>query len=422
METKYLTVSALNKYIKHRFDIDDHLKNVFLKGEISNLKPHNNGHMYFTLKDETSRISAVMFNNSSKRLTFNPQDGQKVLIIGRVSVYEGTGQYQIYVDDMQEDGLGNLHLAFEKLKEKLAEEGLFDPKHKKEIPRIPTTIGIITAPTGAAIKDILSTLKRRFKAVDTIIFPSLVQGDSAAVDIVKNINLAQTYNLDVIILGRGGGSIEDLWPFNEEIVARAIYNSKIPIISAVGHEIDYTISDFVADLRAPTPTGAAELAVPNYIDVLNQIEYLKIRSSKMLLNQISNYKTKTNNLSNHYILKNPANMYQNKKIEIDNYIEHLNNKITNIINIKKNNLELTIKSHILKNPLNIIINSQNLFNNYNEKLTLLNPLNTLKRGYTIVKKDNIAISTVKSLNNKDLINVVFNDGEISANVIDIKKN
>lgn len=320
---EYLTVSAINKYIKYRFDTDEHLKNVFLKGEISNIKPYSSGHMYFTIKDETSRISAAMFSNSAKRLSFVPKDGMKVLVIGRISIYEGTGNYQIYIEDMQEDGVGNLHIAFEKLKESLAKEGLFDPSHKRPIPKIPNKIGIVTAPNGAAVKDILTTLKRRFPLTETILFPSLVQGDSAALDIVKNINLAQSYDLDVLIVGRGGGSIEDLWPFNEEIVARAIYNSKIPIISAVGHEIDYTISDFVADLRAPTPTGAAELAVPNYIEVLSQIEHLKIRASKVLLNQINHYKHKLNNLKNNYILKNPANMYQNKQIQIDNNIKYI---------------------------------------------------------------------------------------------------
>ena len=274
---KYLTVSALTKYIKFKIDTDEHLKTVFLKGEISNYKKHSTGHLYFSLKDETSKINAIMFNRNAVNLNFEPNEGTKVLVVGRISVYEQTGNYQIYIEDMIEDGVGNLYIAFEALKEKLSKEGLFDEKYKKPIPKIPKKIGIITAPTGAAIKDILSTIKRRFPICETILFPSLVQGENAAPDIVNKLKIANSYDLDVIILGRGGGSIEDLWPFNEEIVAREIFASQIPIISAVGHEVDFTIADFVADLRAPTPTGAAELAVPNMIDLTNHIKQLTIR-------------------------------------------------------------------------------------------------------------------------------------------------
>ena len=274
---KYLTVGALTRYIKYKIDNDEHLKTVFLKGEISNFKMHSTGHMYFSIKDETSKINAIMFSRDAKNVTFEPKEGTKVLVVGRISVYESTGNYQIYVQEMIEDGVGNLYIAFEKLKEKLSKEGLFDDKYKKKIPKMPKKIGIITAPTGAAIKDILSTIKRRYPICETILFPSLVQGEFAKEDIVKNLKIANTYDLDVIILGRGGGSIEDLWPFNEEIVAREIFASTIPIISAVGHEVDFTIADFVADLRAPTPTGAAEMAVPNMVDIINHLKQLTIR-------------------------------------------------------------------------------------------------------------------------------------------------
>jgi exodeoxyribonuclease VII large subunit len=422
MEDKYLTISALNKYIKYKFDVDDHLKNIFLRGEISNLKPHTTGHYYFTLKDETSKISAVMFKNSTLRLTFKPEDGMKVLITGKVGVYEAAGSYQVYIDDMQEDGVGNLHIAFEKLKEQLSKEGLFDPKHKKKIPKIPSKIGIITAPNGAAIKDILTTLKRRFKNVETITFPCLVQGNDAKDDIVNKIKLAQNYDLDVIILGRGGGSIEDLWAFNEEIVARAIFDSKVPIISAVGHEIDYTISDFVADLRAPTPTAAAELAVPNYIEIINQINNYKIRTSKVLLNIILNKKEILKRLSEHYILKNPMNLYQNKQIQIDNNIY----KLTNLINItlkqKKEYLNNLKNNYILKKPYKLLEPKLNIYNNKLDKLSLLNPLNTLKRGYTIVKYNSKAISNIKILNINDTINVLFDNGLLEAKITNIKEN
>ncbi len=239
-QEKYLTVGAITKYLKYKFDTDQNLKQVFLKGEISNFKAHTSGHFYFSIKDETSKINAIMFNRDASKIKFIPQDGMKVLLTGRITVYEATGGYQVYVSDMIEDGVGNLYVAYEKLKKKLALEGLFEESHKKKIPSVPNRIGIITASTGAAIRDILSTIQRRFPACETILFPSLVQGEYAAADIVKNIELAEQYDLDVLILGRGGGSIEDMWPFNEEIVARAIYHCSIPTISAVGHEIDYT--------------------------------------------------------------------------------------------------------------------------------------------------------------------------------------
>ena len=298
---KYLSVSALTKYLKYKFDSDEHLRMIYLKGEISNFKAHSTGHLYFSIKDENSKINAIMFNRSASNLKFTPVEGTKVLVAGRVSVYEATGSYQIYVEEMLEDGVGNLYVAFEQLKEKLTKEGLFDNKYKKSIPKIPSRIGIITAPTGAAIKDILSTIKRRFPICEAILFPSLVQGDNAAEDIVKNIKKADEYNLDVLIVGRGGGSIEDLWPFNEEIVARAIFDAKTPIISAVGHEIDFTISDFVADMRAPTPTGAAEMAVPNIIDLLKYIDQLKIRLNENVYKKINFQKIYLDTIKNFVI-------------------------------------------------------------------------------------------------------------------------
>src|SRR5574344_2285981 len=289
VDIKYVTISDLNRYIKAKFDTDIHLNKVYLKGEISNFKRHSRGHFYFTLKDENSRISAIMFSFNNSNLTFEPCDGMKVLVSGRITIYEATGAYQIYVETMEQDGLGNLYIEYEKLKKKLLQEGLFDSKHKKIIPTYPKRIGIITAPTGAAIKDILSTIKRRYPLCETILFPALVQGASAAPDIVRAIELANDpkYNLDTLIVGRGGGSIEDLWAFNEEIVARAIYASNVPIISAVGHEIDFTIADFVADLRAPTPTGAAEMAVPNTLDLSNYLKQMEIRLNNNINKKIN---------------------------------------------------------------------------------------------------------------------------------------
>jgi exodeoxyribonuclease VII large subunit len=420
-DNKYLSITAITRYLKYKFETDNHLQDVYLKGEISNFKPHTRGHFYFTLKDETSRISAIMFASNAIKLPFTPEDGMKVLVRGTISVYEPTGNYQIYVNEMQEDGVGNLYIAFEQLKAKLDKEGLFDPKHKKHLPKIPSKIGIVTAPTGAAIKDIISTLKRRFPICETILFPTLVQGIDAHLNIVKQINRAQEYDIDVLIIGRGGGSIEDLWSFNEEDVARAIYNSRIPTISAVGHEIDYTISDFVADVRAATPTASAEIAVPNMIDLLNTIDNLKIRASKVTLNKIDSLKLMLHKLKDSYVLKNPLNIYQVKEQLLDNLIDKANSTILNIIERKSDRLNHIKESYILNNPSKLFDNKKHILNKYIEKLEVLNPLSTLKRGYTIVKKEDIAITNIEKLKVNDNIDIVFDKGIINANILNIKE-
>ena len=464
---KYITVGELNKYIKSIIDNNSHLKNVYLKGEISNFKAHSRGHWYFTLKDETSRINAIMFSFNASKIKFVPIDGMKVLVTGKISVYEASGAYQIYVTDIMSDGIGNLHIAFEQLKKKLEAEGLFDKRYKKRIPKIPKKIGIVTAPTGAAIKDIISTLKRRFPICETILFPALVQGELAAPSIVKQIKKAQEYDIDTLIVGRGGGSIEDLWAFNEEEVARAIFECKIPVISAVGHEIDFTISDFVADLRAPTPTGAAEMAVPDFKDILNYInqvnirlnealnkkfEYLKLKLEKIknsyilknpismyemkeqkldilidklnsnLSNKIEIYKTKFNQLKNNYILNNPKNIYEIKVKNLKEIINMLSNKTNNIIKEYKIKLALYDISRINNLTLNYVKTNDFKINNIIEKLEVLNPLNSLKRGYAIVKKDNKTISNIKEINKDDKLNIQINGGIINSKVIDIKLN
>ena len=418
---KYLTVGALTRYIKYKIDNDEHLKTVFLKGEISNFKMHSTGHMYFSIKDETSKINAIMFSRDAKNVTFEPKEGTKVLVVGRISVYESTGNYQIYVSEMIEDGVGNLYIAFEKLKEKLSKEGLFDEKYKKKIPKMPKKIGIITAPTGAAIKDILSTIKRRYPICETILFPSLVQGDNAKEDIVKNLKIANTYDLDVIILGRGGGSIEDLWPFNEEIVAREIFNSKIPIISAVGHEVDFTIADFVADLRAPTPTGAAEMAVPNMIDIINHIKQLTIRLNESLNKKIKLEKINLEKSKNSIVIKNPMIMIDNKKQKIDLIKE----SVIRILNLKlennKNKLEKLKQNYILNNPDVIYKEKQNKLLNLIEKLELVNPLGVLKRGYSITKQDNKVITKIKDIKKTKPLIIKLQDGEIETEIKNIKE-
>ena len=321
MNNDYITVGALTRYIKYKFDNDANLQNIAIKGEISNFKRHSRGHFYFTIKDEESRISAIMFASQTNSVGFEPIDGTKVLVRGRISVFPSTGNYQIYVDEMIEDGVGNLYALYEKLKANLKKEGLFNPEHKKEIPKIPKKIGIITAPTGAAIRDIISTINRRYPLCEVILFPSLVQGKEAKDDIVKNIKLADTYDLDTLIVGRGGGSIEDLWAFNEEIVARAIYECNTPVISAVGHEIDFTIADFVADKRAETPTGAAEIAVPSKADLLKLISQLEIRSSKNMNNILETNKKILDKIRSSYILSNPMSIYEIKEQKLDNLIE-----------------------------------------------------------------------------------------------------
>jgi len=391
----YLSVTALTKYIKNVLEQDNNLKLVYLKGEISNFKDKN--HFYFSLKDENAKISAIMFASNVKRIKFIPEDGMQVLVIGRISLYEPTGNYQIYVEDMASDGVGNLHLAFEKLKQKLNEEGLFNEKHKLSIPKMPKTIGVITADTGAAIKDIISTIKRRYPICKILLFPTLVQGENAKDNIVKQIKKANDHDLDVIILGRGGGSIEDLWPFNEEEVARAIYDSEIPIISAVGHEIDYTISDYVSDLRAPTPTGAAELVVPNMVDIINYINQVSIRLNENLYNTLGNLKTRLKNVTSSYIFANPNIMYEQKMQQLDNAVDKIKININNLYTHKNNNY------------INLI-----------GKLKILNPLSALERGYTITRKNKKSISNIKKITIGDKLNVEFIDGNI--NVIVEEKN
>lgn len=414
MERRYITVTTLNKYLKNKFDTDPNIQTLGLKGEISNFKGHTRGHLYFTLKDEGSRINAVMFSTYASKLNFVPKDGMKVLVVGRISVYEPTGGYQIYVNEMISDGVGNLYLKFEELKKKLSNEGLFNQEHKKPIPKFPKKIGIVTAPTGAAIRDILSTIKRRFPSTETILFPALVQGELAAPDIVKQIKRADEYNLDVLIVGRGGGSIEDLWAFNEEIVARAIYDAKTPIISAVGHEIDFTISDFVSDLRAPTPTGAAEMAVPNIIDVKNFINQLNIRLNKDISNIIEFNKKRLDNYKTNYVLTNPLATFEIKEQKLDTLIDNLNNKIKNILDNNKKRLDNIKKNYTINNPDTILNRYNNTYELLLNKLNLLNPLNILSKGYSVVKKDNNVIKDIKDINIKDKLNIKLYKGNIDV--------
>ncbi len=419
MQDKYISISQLTRYIKFKFDHDEHLGHVFLRGEISNFKAHTRGHYYFTLKDETSRINAVMFSSNASKLLFRPTDGMKVLVTGRVSVYEATGGYQIYVEDMVEDGVGNLYVQFEELKKKLQQEGLFDPSKKKKIPKIPKTVGIITAPTGAAIRDILSTIKRRWPITKTILFPSLVQGASAAPEIIKQIEKAQEFDLDVLIVGRGGGSIEDMWCFNDEQVARAIYACKIPVISAVGHEIDFTIADFVADLRAPTPTGAAEMAVPNISDFYQYFGQIELRLEQAIMTMITSKKDQLETLKKSYILTNPIAMYQVKEQRFDSLFEKIHLLMNSIIANEKNNCQI-LKQKLENNIQKVLENEQHRYLHALNKLEILNPLLTIKRGYSITRNQDHVVTSIQQVKPHDKIEIEVTDGLIEARVEEVK--
>lgn len=441
-DNKYLNISEINNYIKNVLDSDLFLNRVYLKGEISNFKNHTRGHLYFTLKDDLSRINAVMFQSNARTLQFAPEDGMNVLVKGRISAYPTSGSYQIYVESMELDGLGNLYIEYEKLKEKLFKEGLFNKEHKKAIPKYPTRIGVVTADTGAAVRDIMSTIKRRYPLSEVILFPSLVQGAEAAPNIVKQIEVADNYNCDVLIVGRGGGSIEDLWAFNEEIVARAIYNAKTPIISAVGHEPDFTIADFVADLRAPTPTGAAEMAVPTKMDIENLINQFKIRLNKNIKNLVNTKFIELYHLKNSFVLKNPMTLYEIKEQKLDKLLEDLNKNMQIILDNKKHLLKIDLNKIKLMSPSNIINDNKNKLkelmislNNIVDKdlnnkqyqldylintLKLVNPLNILSNGYSLVKKGDKIIKSTKDLKTGDKINIKFHEGEIESIVREIK--
>lgn len=418
MEEKTFTVSEINSYINRKLKMDPNLKNIYIKGELSNYKSYPSGHSYFTLKDENSQISGVMFKGfKDKFLNFEPENGMKVIIKGKIEVYVKNGKYQLYATKMTEDGMGNLHIAYEQLKKKLNKEGLFDDAHKKEIPKYPKRIGVVTAQTGAAIRDIITTIKKRYPICEILVFSTLVQGDQAAAEIVSQINHAQEYDLDTLIVGRGGGSIEDLWPFNEEIVAHAIYNCKIPVISAVGHEIDYTISDFVADKRAPTPTGGAVLAVPDITEVKNNINQLSDNINKIISDKISQNKTTLKHVSEKQILKNPKSIYEIKGMDLDSLMDKLNFASKNIINENKTKLFRLENSIVLKNPTEITRSKREIFLKNFEKLEVLNPLKTLKRGYTLAKSNDKVISSAKDVETGDQIDIEFDDGIVNTKVI-----
>jgi exodeoxyribonuclease VII large subunit len=416
MVDEYITVSKITDYIARLIGSDSNLKHVFIKGELSNVNLYRSGHLYFTLKDENSQIKGVMFN-ARRRLKFKPEDGMKVLIEGKIEVYKKNGVYQLYASEISKDGIGDLHRKYEELKEKLNKEGLFDQAHKKKIPNFPKRIGVVTAANGAAIRDIIITIKRRWPLCEVILFPSLVQGENAAQNIVYQINNADKFDLDTLIVGRGGGSIEDLWSFNEEIVARAIYNCKTPVISAVGHEIDYTIADFVADLRAATPTAAAEIAVPPYGEIKNGVNQLNSRANLAVNKILNENKNKLDNIISKRLFTSPGEIYAPKEMMLDGVINRLQHSSESLVIKNQNRLNLVKNSNIFKNPQEIIKNQKENYLLQLSKLEILNPLNTLKRGYTLAKSDGKVISSAKQLKSGDNLEVEFEDGNVNTKVI-----
>ena len=395
MKYNAVTVTQLNKYLKDRFDEDENLNAVLVKGEISNFKNHYTGHLYFTLKDENSLIKCIMFKSYTEKLQFKPKDGMKVMVFGSVSVFERDGVYQIYCKSMLEDGMGDLHEKFEQLKAKLEAEGLFSQSHKKTIPMYPKIIGVLTSQTGAVIRDIINVSSRRNPNVYIRLLPVPVQGPGAAEQIASKIKLMNEKKLaDVLIVGRGGGSLEDLWPFNEEIVARAIYESEIPIISAVGHETDFTIADFVADLRAPTPSAAAELAVPDIYELKQKIQNYQNRYKEALKKKIEVMKLKFEKIMKSRVFTDPTRKIIDNSIILDDYIKRLEKAITETQKHKKNK-----------------------YNELIAKLDALSPLKTLIRGYSIVEKEGKIIKSAKQVNKLDEISIKFIDGKIQAKVL-----
>lgn len=395
MKIEPISVSDLNRYMKDKVADDEYLKSVFVRGEISNFKHHYTGHMYFTLKDENSLIKCIMFKSSTLTLNFVPKDGMKVNVLGSVAVFERDGVYQIYCKAMQEDGVGDLYAKFKELKDKLEKEGLFDAEHKKKIPMMPKVIGVLTSNTGAVIRDIINVSTRRNPNCYIRLYPVPVQGPGAAEKIVDAIRFMNEHKLaDVLIVARGGGSLEDLWPFNEEIVARAIYDSELPVISAVGHETDFTIADFVADLRAPTPSAAAELAVTDIFDLQDRINLYQRRLQLLLRKKVEVLRLRYDKCMKSRCFTEPSYLFQDRYLRLDSFVKNLEKAIN-----------LKMKDYKLKTVEKIT------------KLDAMSPLKTLARGYTVVEKDDKLVKSVKDLKKDDIINVRLNDGKIDAKII-----
>jgi exodeoxyribonuclease VII large subunit len=442
---KILTVTSLNRYIKRLFQQDSNIQGVWIKGELSNFKRHSSGHMYFTLKDGSSRIQAVMFAGNNRYLKFTPESGMKVLIRGDIDVYEPNGQYQLYAKEMQPDGIGNLFLAYEQLKKKLELMGYFSPERKKDIPKYPTHIGVVTSPTGAAVRDIFTTIKRRYPNVHITVLPVIVQGTSAASSISKAIATANELNdFDVLIVGRGGGSIEELWAFNEEIVAKSIYESNIPVISAVGHETDFTISDFVADMRAPTPTAAAELAVPHIDELMERVNQRTLRLNRVIKDLVQTEREKLRNIQKSYAFKVPKQLLIQKAEQLDRRTEEIKRGTKNQLDRQKTKVERISRELYYHHPKNMLQSATDKYNQvvndfqrnmdavYKDKayafqhlitqMNAYNPMKVMDRGYSIVyDEDRKMIKSVEHVQQGDKLKVQLKDGQLDCQIQGIKE-
>ncbi len=418
MEEEYISVSQLTDYIKKLINSDSRLKQVYVRGEISNFKRYSSGHCYFSLKDEGSVIPGVMFYGFASKLKFEPKNGMKVLVRGYVDVYKSRGNYQLYAQRIIEDGLGELHIAFEQLKKELESKGYFEDSLKKPIPKFPKKIGVVTAATGAAIRDIVTTIKRRWPLCEIILFPSLVQGNLAANNIVRQIFVAENeFELDTLIVGRGGGSIEDLWAFNERIVAKAILACETPVISAVGHEIDWTIADYVADKRAATPTAAAEIAVPDIREISSKVDDLDSRANNVMAKQLNDNLEKFERIMNRPLFKNPYMIHERKVMDLDFIKGRLVSSSKEMIHSNQIRLSKLKSSNVFRNPQSILDEKTITLSRNIDKLKVLNPLLTIQRGYAVARSKGKVVSYAKDLKKDDELELEFKDGKVNTRVL-----
>ncbi|MFN6858769.1 exodeoxyribonuclease VII large subunit [Enterococcus hirae] len=444
MTQEYLTVTTLTKYLKRKFDVDPYLERVYLTGEISNFRLRANAHQYFSLKDDHAKISAIMFKGAFQKLRFQPKEGMKVLVVGRISLYEASGSYQIYVEHMEPDGVGALYQELEERKEKLRKEGLFKPEHKQALPRFPKRIAVLTSPSGAVIRDIITTVKRRYPIAQLVLFPTVVQGNQAADNIVENIRRVEELgDFDTMIIGRGGGSIEDLWPFNEERVARAIFEARTPVISSVGHETDTTIADLAADVRAATPTAAAELAVPVLSEVLLKLKERQARLEQAFLRQIQRKQERFERAKQSYVFRQPERLYEGQTIKLDQFkqrlfqatqqIYHLKEKQTVRLNhqlaqvvptyrVKSAKQETDYLEKRLAEKMELYMQSQQQrFQQAIQSLDLLSPLKIMGRGYNYTTIEGRVVKSVTEMKPEDTITIHYQDGQVIATVQEVEE-
>lgn len=418
MEEEYISVSQLTDYIRKLINSDSRLKQVYVRGEISNFKRYSSGHCYFSLKDEGSVIPGVMFYGFASKLKFEPKNGMKVLVRGYVDVYKSRGNYQLYAQRIIEDGLGELHIAFEQLKKELESKGYFEDDLKKPIPKFPKRIGVVTAATGAAIRDIVTTIKRRWPLCEIILFPSLVQGSLAANNIVRQIFVADNeFELDTLIVGRGGGNIEDLWAFNERIVAKAILACETPVISAVGHEIDWTIADYVADIRAATPTAAAEIAVPDIREISSKVDDLDSRASNVMAKQLNDNLEKFERIKNRPLFKNPHMIHERRGMDLDFIKGRLVSSSKEMIHSNQMRLSKVKSSNVFRNPQSILDEKTITLSRNIDKLKVLNPLLTIQRGYAVARSKGKVVSYAKDLKKDEELELEFKDGKVNTRVL-----